>query len=277
MLPPTAQPPASQPPRLLDLQPWPPTPYTATPILPSSLHLALAYRLAGLRQLLFAAETAWFDQPLPSDEKSLLNEIETFLMAVNTHYFPVFTELSDYALRDSQWQLEQIPIVLHGIDPFYSDYGSGNYKEPLQLMLLLAEWGYGHDEATFGSLQATYPAYQFPLDFDLDELAEVLDEMDLVEPLVALPDLIRMIGARTGNPWLDYSNGYAAECGCYPEWEAYEAWYEAWQTAAPIAARVDALLDWTEEQQQDRLDVVVESLLAAYSIWGTRSPSAEVR
>jgi hypothetical protein len=267
MLPPTAQPPASQPPRLLDLQPWPPTPYTATPILPSSLHLALAYRLAELRQLLFAEDDAWFDRSLPRDEDLLLAEIQTFLTAVNDHYFPVFDEIFDGDLADCQWQLDHMPLVVQGIDPLYSDYGGGDYKEPLHLMLLLAEWCHLHDEEEFDSLLAGYSRYQFPRDFDLNELADVLDGMALAEPLHALPDLIRMIWSRTGNPWLDYSYGHMAECGCYPDWEAYQVWQAAWQEAAPIAARVDGLLDWTEAQKSDGLDTVVATLLAAHERW----------
>jgi hypothetical protein len=264
MLPLTAQPPAGRPPRLLNLQPWPPTPYTAGPVLPGSLHLAMAYRLAELRQMLFLEEDAWFDNPLPCDEEVLLNEIQTFLTAVNDRYFPVFDEMFDGDLAECQWQLDHIPIVVQGIDPLYSDYGGGCYKEPLQLMLLLAEWSHLYDEEDFDSLQVGYPRYQFPRDFDLNELAGVLDEMALAEPLHALPDLIRMIWSRTGNPWLDYSHGYVAECDCYPEWEAYQEWHDAWQVAAPISARVDALLDWTEDRKPGGLDAVVETLMAAY-------------
>jgi hypothetical protein len=265
MLPPAPYPPARRPPRLLALQP----PSAAQPRIHrprlNGYELSVAHQLAILYQTVFPEKPKWRQANVPINAGKLLAAVELFLHRVCTHRFPVMDEAWEESLSDADWRLEQIPLDLQGFDTWYDeewDY----YEEPIPLLLRLAAWNHlrdGLDEGEPPGLPAKYP-YEFPSDFQLSGLDKVMDEMALPPPLDGLADLMRMAMEDCGNNWLDYSNTYLAECGCFPPWDDWADWYEAWQEAKPILQRVNQLIHWVKEEGVGALELVVAALLAAH-------------
>jgi hypothetical protein len=116
-----------------------------------------------------------------------------------------------------------------------------------------------------GRFLEDYRQYAPPDGFALSALLPTLREAVLSEPWDGLPVLASMVTEETGNRWLDYSNEYLAECGCYPQWEGhYEELLAEWQEAAPQLRKAQALIDQVKEHLPGSLDAVWEILLAAH-------------
>jgi hypothetical protein len=297
-------PPHGRAPRLLNLRPnpVPPAPvgaYSHTPLLIPPLitsdTLAALHRLAELHRLVFPEYPQWRDVPLEWDEEAVILYMQAFLDRVNRLRFPVMEEVIDYSLEEVAWRLEQIPVNLQGFNLWYMeewDY----YNEPIVFLLKLAYIEHAGDGR--GRFLEAYPQYTPPADFALSALLPALRQMApstqpvpslsrysdlspnllgrqaLSEPWDGLPVLVSMVTEETGNRWLDYSNEYMAECGCYPQWEAdYQELLAEWQEAAPQLAKVQALINEVQKKLPGSLDTVWELLLAAYDRY--RNPPDE--
>jgi hypothetical protein len=220
------------------------------------------HRLAELHRLVFPEYPQWRTVPLEWDEEAVMLTMQAFLNRVNRLRFPVMEEVIDYSLEEVTWRLEQIPVNLQGFDIWHMDEWD-YYAEPIPFLLKLAYMEYA-DEGR-GRFLEDYPQYAPPDGFALSALLPTLRETALSEPWDGLPVLASMISEETGNRWLDYSNEYLAECGCYPQWDGdYEELLAEWQEAAPQLRKAQALIDQFKEHLPGSLDAVWEILLAAH-------------
>jgi hypothetical protein len=266
MLPPDPYPAARRPPRLLALQP----PSTRHPNLHrprlNGYELSVAHRLAVLYQTVFPEKPEWRQANVPANADKLLDAVGLFLRRVCSNRFPIIDETWEETLIDADWRLAHIPLDLQGYDTWYDEEWD-EYDEPIPLLLRLSAWNHLRDgltEEEAPNALAKYPG-EFPPDFQLYKLDKVLEGMALDPPLDSLPDLIRMAMERCGNNWLDYSNTYLVECGCYPPWEDWDDWYESWQEAEPILLRVNGLIRWVKEEGTVALELIIAALLAAHA------------
>jgi hypothetical protein len=259
-------PPPGRAPRLLNLRPNPVPPAVhkklLIPPLITSDTLAVMHRLAELHRLVFPEYPQWRDVPLEWDEEAVMLTMQAFLDRVNRLRFPVMEEVIDYTLEEVIWRLDQIPVDLQGYETWHMDEWD-YYMEPIPFLLKLAyieHTGEGRD-----CFLKAYRQYTPPDDFALSALLHTLRETTLSKPWDGLPVLASMVTEETGNRWLDYSNEYLSECGCYPHWDAdYEELLAEWQEAAPQLRKVQALIDQVKEHLPGSLDAVWEILVAAH-------------
>jgi hypothetical protein len=268
-------PPPGRAPRLLNLRPNPVPPAPAhqrllIPPLITSDTLAVMHRLAELHRLVFPEYPQWCDVPLEWDEEAVMLTMQAFLDRVNRLRFPVMEEVIDYSLEEVIWRLEQIPVNLQGFNTYYMDEWE-YYVEPIAFLLKLAY--IEHSDEGRGRFLEDYPNYMPPDDFALSALLPALRQITpsvssghaLAAPWDGLSVLASMVTEETGNCWLDYSNEYMAECGCYPYWEAdYPDLLAEWQEAAPQLKKAQALINQVKDQLPGSLDAVWELLLAAH-------------
>jgi hypothetical protein len=254
-------------PRLLNLcpNPVPPAPAHQRLLIPPLITrdtLAVMHRLAELHRLVFPEYPQWRTVPLEWDEEAVMLTMQAFLDRVNRLRFPVMEEVIDYSLEEVTWRLEQIPVNLQGFDIWHMDEWD-YYAEPIPFLLKLAYMEYA-DEGR-GRFLEDYPQYAPPDGFALSVLLPTLRETAVTAPWDGLPVLASMVTEETGNRWLDYSNEYLAECGCYPQWDGdYEELLAEWQEAAPQLRKAQALIDQVKEHLPGSLDAVWEILLAAH-------------
>lgn len=239
-----------------------------------SLLLAAA-RLARRYRDVFPRQTAWLGEPFDwqsSDaEEAFTRMVETFLSRVEEHLFPVMVEVWDAELDNALYYLEQIPIIPQGLEHWYYDQFD-NYREPLALLLHIEHRREGDEGHT--TLEEAYPGQDLPAGLDLGEIAAVLRQMPLPDPLSGLVDAIALVRCDCQNPWMDYSLSDLAEMGADLPWDDPEAvaWLaETWREARPRLERVWALVDWCSPQavgpaDSERLDTVVDLLLQAYQM-----------
>ena len=237
--------------------------------LPPLSFLLLADRLAELYVMIFADHPEWLDEEVGhwQREEDVASAVEQFLGRIST-LFPVHDEIWDVDLEVVEWRLWEIPLIPMGFDEWYD--GWDDLKEPSPYLLHMRYSRCDDDTASerdeFADL---YPDHQTPRYLEPHRLVETLRQMELAEPLDALPDLILMLDHNTGNAWLDVGELSLSEGGGYPQWNPDDvAWLaEEWRKAEPILDRIQRLLDWqnnTPEEIAFKLTAVRDVLLDAY-------------
>ena len=108
-----------------------------------------------------------------------------------------------------------------------------------------------------------------PLPFGFSRLPEIIEQMNLTEPLSFLPDLIKICASTTGSFFLDNSPAnfeFYQERGAGIEWSKKNvAWLKAdWERAKPIHERAWRLINWTREEKEERTAVLMEIILDAH-------------
>lgn len=227
--------------------------------------LQLAKRLAELYHLAFPEKGDWLDETIAwGDDEAVAQATEQFLNRVNSHRFPVDTDIIDIDADACEWVLWHAPVLPLGFAAGYAEEWE-YIREPVQLLIKLT-YGDCLDENAPVCLADDYPNLVIPDGFSTNGLSKVLREMNLAGPLAALPDMLAMVQEETGNAWLDYAYSYLAESGGFPNWETdYEWLVEDWAEARPIADQVFALIDWVEESLDERLKLVMGSLVTAHT------------
>lgn len=250
----------------------------ATPSVPSNLtcanlpplaFLLLADRLAELYEMVFPAHPEWLSAEVVDweDETEVAAAVERFLGRVSI-LFPVHDDIWDVDLEIVEWRLYEIPVIPMGYDLWYDDWL--DLKEPAPYLLHMRysrhddDHPYRRDE-----FEDLYPDHLTPRYLEPHRLVKTLRQVELPEPLDALPDLIEMLDHSTGNSWLDVGELSLAEGGGYPLWnqEDVEWLAEEWQKAKPILDRIHRLLDWqnsTPEEIGFKLTAVRDALLDAH-------------
>lgn len=237
--------------------------------LPPLAFLLLADRLAELYEMVFPDHPEWLSEEVVNweDETEVAAAVERFLGRVST-LFPVHDDIWDVDLEVVEWRLHEIPVIPMGYDIYYDDWL--DLKEPAPYLLHMRysrrDEGSPYLRNEFADL---YPDHQTPRYLEPHRLVEALRQMELPEPLDALPDLIEMLDHCTGNSWLDVGELSLAEGGGYPLWnrEDVEWLAEEWRKAKPILDRIHQLLDWqnsTPEEIGFKLTAVRDVLLDAY-------------
>ena len=237
--------------------------------LPPLSFLLLADRLAELYVMIFADHPEWLDEEVGhwQCEEEVATAVEQFLGRVST-LFPVHDEIWDVDLEVVEWRLWEIPLIPMGFDEWYD--GWDDLKEPSPYLLHMRYSRRDDDTSSkrdeFADL---YPDHQTPRYLEPHRLVETLRQMELAEPLDALPDLILMLDHNTGNAWLDVGELSLSEGGGYPQWNPDDvAWLaEEWRKAEPILDRIQRLLDLqnnTPEEIAFKLTAVRDVLLEAY-------------
>jgi hypothetical protein len=225
--------------------------------------LYIAKRLAELYHLVFPEKADWLDETVVwHDDEAVAQATEQFLERVNTHRFPVDTDIIDMDADACEWVLWHAPVLPLGFAAGCAEEWE-YIREPVQLLIKLT-YGDCLDGNAPMCLAEDYPELVIPDGFSTHGLRKALRAMNLAGPLVALPDMLAMVQEETGNAWLDYAYAYLAETGGFPYWETdYEWLVEDWAKAEPVANRVFALMDWVEENLAERLKVVMDTLIAA--------------
>ena len=201
------------------------------------------------------------------DETEVAAAVERFLGRVST-LFPVHDDIWDVDLEIVEWRLYEIPVIPMGYDEWYD--GWDDLKEPAPYLLHMRYSRRDEDSLYLRDEFADqYPDHQTPRYLESHRLVEALRQMELPEPLDALPDLIEMLDHNTGNSFLDVGELSLAEGGGYPLWNQEDVeWLAAeWQKAKPILDRIHRLLDWqnnTTEEIGFKLTAVRDVLLDAY-------------
>ena len=237
--------------------------------LPPLSFLLLADRLAELYEMVFADHPEWLDEEVGhwQREEDVASAVEQFLARVST-LFPVHDEIWDVDFEGIEWRLWEIPLIPMGFDIWYD--GWDDLKEPAPYLLHMRHSRCDDDRSSerdeFADL---YPDHLTPRYLEPHRLVETLRQMELAEPLDALPDLILMLDHNTGNAWLDVGELSLSEGGGYPQWNPDDvAWLaEEWRKAAPILDRIQRLLDWHNDAPEEiafKLTIVRDVLLAAY-------------
>ena len=237
--------------------------------LPPLSFLLLADRLAELYEMVFADHPEWLDEEVGhwQREEDVATAVEQFLGRVST-LFPVHDEIWDVDLEVVEWRLWEIPLIPMGFDEWYD--GWDDLKEPSPYLLHMRysrrDDDTSSDRDEFADL---YLDHQMPRYLEPHRLVETLRQMELAEPLDALPDLILMLDHNTGNAWLDVGELSLSEGGGYPQWESADIdWLaEEWRKAEPILDRIQRLLDWQNNAPEEiafKLTAVRDVLLDAY-------------
>ena len=249
---------------------WSPDPWSSLRAgLPPLSFLLLADRLAELYAMVFADHPEWLEEEVGhwQREEDVATAVEQFLGRMSA-LFPVHDEIWDVDLEVIEWRLWEIPLIPMGFDEWYD--GWGDLKEPSPYLLHM-RYSRRDDDASserdeFADL---YPDHQTPRYLEPHRLVEILRQMELAEPLDALPDLILMLDHNTGNVWLDVGELSLSEGGGYPQWNPDDVALlaEEWRKAEPILDRIHRLLDWQNDAPEEiafKLTVVRDVLLGAY-------------
>ena len=237
--------------------------------LPPLAFLLLADRLAELYEMVFPDHPEWLSGEVVDweDETEVAAAVERFLGRVST-LFPVHDDIWDVDLEIVEWRLYEILVIPMGYDEWYD--GWDDLKEPAPYLLHMRYSRRDEDSLYLRDEFADqYPDHQTPRYLESHRLVEALRQMELPEPLDALPDLIEMLDHNTGNSFLDVGELSLAEGGGYPLWNQEDVeWLAAeWQKAKPILDRIHRLLDWqnnTTEEIGFKLTAVRDVLLDAY-------------
>lgn len=202
-------------------------------------------------------------------EEKVTAAVERFLQRVNS-LFPVHDDIWDIDLEVAEWRLYEIPVIPMGYDEWYD--GWDDLKEPAPYLLHLRYSQHQEEHSPFrDDFTDLYPDHQLSSYLEAHRLVETLRQMELPEPLNALPDLILMLDHNTGNAWLDVGELSLAEGGGYPQWNADDvAWLaEEWRKAQPILDRIHQLLDWQNGSPDEvafKLTAVRDVLFDAYHL-----------
>lgn len=219
--------------------------------------------------MVFADHPEWLDEEVAhwQREEDVATAVERFLKRMSA-LFPVHDEIWDMDLEGIEWRLWEIPLIPMGYDIWYD--GWDDLKEPAPY-LLHTRYSRRDDGASSGrdEFADLYPDHQTPRYLEPHRLVETLRQMELAEPLDALPDLILMLDHNTGNAWLDVGELSLSEGGGYPQWSPDDvAWLaEEWRKAEPILDRIQRLLDWHNDVPEEiafKLTAVRDVLLDAY-------------
>ncbi|MBK8986291.1 MAG: hypothetical protein IPM39_09450 [Chloroflexi bacterium] len=239
------------------------------PIIPPFDFLPLADRLAELYEMVFPDETEWLDEAIGGwrDDEDVSQAMGRFLERVG-RLFPVYEDVWEIDLEGIEWRLFEIPLVPLGYDEWHDEWDG--WKEPAPYLLYMS-YARRDDDPPDGRAEfaALYPDHLVPRNLEPQRLVTRLRELNLPEPLDALPDLIEMLDHNTGNSWLDTGEMALVEGGGHPPWTAENvAWLAAeWQAAQPVAERAQRLLDWQEQtpvETADKLTAVRDALATAW-------------
>lgn len=159
--------------------------------------LLLADRLAELYEMIFPNHPEWLDEEVVDweDEEDVAAAVECFLGRVCT-LFPVHDDIwdidlsadSEQVLEVVEWRLWEIPVMPLGYDEWYD--GWDDLKEPASYLLHMRysrrdeDSPYLHNE-----FEDLYPDHLTPRYLEPHHLMKTLRQVELPEPLDALPDL----------------------------------------------------------------------------------------
>lgn len=239
--------------------------------LPPLAYLLLADRLAELYETIFPDKPHWLVEETVDwqSENDVAAAVERFLHRVSA-LFPIHDEIWDVDTEVVEWRLWEIPVMPLGYDEWHDEWDE--WEEPAPYLLHLRHSRHHEDSAYWPSNFADlYPDHLLSLAVEPHRLVTPLRQMDLPEPLAALPDLIQMLEHDTGNVWLDVGEMSLAEGGGYPHWslEQVTGLAEEWRKADPIFTRIQRLLAWQDDAPDEidsKLTAVRDILLAAYTL-----------